>query len=792
MSTETPVTSMWQRRSIRGDIQGLRAVAVLLVLIYHVWPNALPGGYIGVDVFFVISGYLIVGSLVKELEREGKISLVAFYRRRAKRLMPAALVVLGVVLVATTLWLPPARWEDTFFQIVSSALYVQNWYLSWASVDYLAAENAPSPVMHYWSLSIEEQFYILWPLVMVVVSWALTRTKLEARNVVGWVLVGVFFLSLASSVLVTEKSPAQAYFFSHTRFWEIAAGGLIGVWLPEVKLSDRVRAALSAVGLSLILWAGFSYGDVPFPGWAALVPVFGAALILVGGEFELGRFKGIDTPPLRYVGDISYSLYLWHWPIIIFYTVWKGDVDGVSGVVVILVALIVSHLSYRYIEERFRYRSVTLAMGPLVSGFVGMALVAGCSLLLYVVIMPTARPEAVNTNVITADYPGPAALVDNLEVPDDVPLLPAPAHLLRDRSVVYDTGCHQNQNSAEVATCVFGAENESFTVAVIGSSHSVNWLPAVELLAAKNKWRVVSITKSGCRFQSDAPEACEKWHENVVAYLRDNKPDLVVVGESVRKDDDTGLQERIAARLSRITQLGVPVVGISPTPRLRKLPADCLPDRVTECDVPRETAVQANAFEVAQQRLQDVYVIDMMDTLCSESTCSAVVGNVVVFRDLHHLTATYSRALAPHLEERIVSLRRDLVPINEVPWEDGNWLGDSQPQASVAALRCGALREGSRPMEVFYPLQYVDGRIRLARGDIQTEEEYFEVWNGEVVGDAVRISGRYRAGAGGAINPIDFSGTLIDGELLAGGKRGPRTCSVHWSAPDEVLSAGEN
>lgn len=153
-STNGSVVSMWQRHSIRGDIQGLRAIAVLLVLIYHVWPDVLPGGYIGVDVFFVISGYLIIGSLIRELEREGKISLLTFYRRRAKRLIPAALTVLGAVVIGTILWLPPARWEDTLLQVVSSALYVQNWYLSWASVDYLAAENAPSPVMHYWSLSM--------------------------------------------------------------------------------------------------------------------------------------------------------------------------------------------------------------------------------------------------------------------------------------------------------------------------------------------------------------------------------------------------------------------------------------------------------------------------------------------------------------------------------------------------------------------------------------------------------------------------------------------------------------
>ncbi|MEN1925983.1 acyltransferase family protein [Luteimonas sp. MJ293] len=786
MSSEAPVTTMWQRHSIRGDIQGLRAVAVLLVLIYHVWPSALPGGYIGVDVFFVISGYLIVGSLVKELEREGKVSLLNFYRRRAKRLMPAALAVLGAVLVATILWLPQARWEDTLFQVVSSALYVQNWYLSWSSVDYLAAENAPSPVLHYWSLSIEEQFYILWPIVMVVVGWILTRLKLPVRTVVGWVLVTVFSASFISSIVITAESPPQAYFFSHTRFWEIALGGLIATWLPDLKLSHSVRATLFAVGLALVLVAGFTYGGVAFPGWLALLPVAGTGLILIAGAFSVGHFKGLDAPPLRYVGDISYSLYLWHWPIIVFYIAWKGDVTVASGLGIILITFFVSHLSYRYIEERFRHRSVTLSMGPLASGFAGAAVVAGCSLLLYAGVVSTARPEAASRDAVTNDYPGPAALVDGAKVPADVPLLPAPAHLLRDRSVVYDSGCHQNLRSAEVSTCVLGREDGKFTVAVVGSSHSVNWLPAIDLLGRRNDWRVVSITKSACGFQNNDPQACRSWHENVAAYLRENTPDLVVVGESVGQSDNSKAQEQIASRLEKIIQLGVPVIAISPTPRLEKAPADCLPHRVGECEVSWDIAMRVNAFALAQQKLDNLYVVDMTDAICRPPTCGAVVGNLVVFRDRHHLTATYSRALAPYLQARIAELLPNLVPINEMPWNNTVTHLD-QPDNAGAILRCGGFDNKSSPFARSYRLQYSDGQIRLRRGDVETKENGFETWDGEVKGEVVRISGSYREGSGG-VKSVELIGTVIDGVLLAGGSRGPRSCSVYWSPPGDLFT----
>lgn len=778
MSAKTPVTSMWQRHSIRGDIQGLRAVAVLLVLIYHVWPSVLPGGYIGVDVFFVISGYLIVGSLVKELEREGRVGLLDFYRRRAKRLMPAALTVLSVVLVATVFFLPQARWEDTFLQVVSSALYVQNWYLSWASVDYLAAENAPSPVLHYWSLSIEEQFYILWPLAMVIVGWSLGRLKLPVRTIVGSLLSVVFLSSLASSITTTINSPPEAYFFSHTRFWEIALGGLIATWLPNVTLTDRVRALLFALGLGLVLVASFTYGDVAFPGWAALLPVIGTGLILIAGPFNVGRFAGLDTPVLRYVGDISYSLYLWHWPIIVFYMAWKGDIGILSGLGIIVVAFAVSHLSYRNVEERFRYRNTTISMGPLTSGLAGAALVAGCSLLLSFGVMSSASPVS-GSQTNTNDYPGPAALLEGAAVPENIPPIPAAAYLSRDKSEVYESGCHQNLESSEVSSCVLGEESADFEVAVVGSSHSVNWLPAIDLLGQRNGWRVVSLTKSACGFHQLGSRSCQQWHENLKSYLIANPPDLVIVGESVDKGEHQEHLERVSSRLEFIARMGVPILGISPTPKIEKSPGDCLPDRVADCESPRNEALRENAFEVAQRRLSNVDVIDMSDGICGEETCGVVVGNLVTLRDRHHLTATYSRALAPYLEKRIADLGKDLAPIVGGPWDKV-----APPLAAIETgrplLRCGPAGGTTQPFVRDYTLELDGDSVRLRRGDYVARERNFEVWDGRLRGETIIISGEYREGSGG-LKKIRLEGTVVDGVMIAGGKRGPRSCSLHWA-----------
>ena len=204
-----------------AEIQGLRAIAVLLVLIFHVWPESIPGGYVGVDVFFVISGSLITGGLLRELERDGHLRLAAFYARRARRLLPAAALVLVVTLAGSLLILPASRWEPIAHEVVASSIYVQNWWLASSAVDYWGADNAASPLQHFWSLSIEEQFYLFWPVAMLMAA-GLPFFVLSLRVRLALVMGLVFLVSIAASVWLTPTNPEQAYFFTHTRAWELA------------------------------------------------------------------------------------------------------------------------------------------------------------------------------------------------------------------------------------------------------------------------------------------------------------------------------------------------------------------------------------------------------------------------------------------------------------------------------------------------------------------------------------------------------------------------------------------
>ncbi len=768
---------MSSKISLRLEIQGLRAVAVGLVLLFHIWPDAVAGGYVGVDVFFVISGFLIVGSLIREAEKTGGVSLGDFYARRVRRLLPAASLVLLFVLGGMLIWLPQARWSDTLVQIAASALYVENWYLAQASVDYLASENAPSPVQHYWSLSIEEQFYIVWPVVMIGALWLARRLNLNTRITVGSALSLIFIASFAASVSLTISEPEKAYFMTHTRAWELALGGLLAIWPLRVNLNDPVRALVCMIGLTAIVSSGLFYrsGLVAFPGYTALLPTVGAALVITAGDFRLGFFRGLNYAPLQYIGKISYSVYLWHWPIIVFYLAIGNEIGLVEGVALIGLSIVASHVSYHFVEEWFRYpkqlvESRTLAFG-LASVFCIVGAVAIGS---YSIGRHTNAPVVAAGNV--ESYPGPAALVDGAYVPSDIPLKPAPVQLLSDKSVVYESGCHQDQENSEASVCEFGDASGKITIAVVGSSHSVNWLPTLDLLGQKNGWKIRSITKSACSFDRQDSDSCNIWHDNLLSYLSENPVDLIFVAEIARETVNNRSAKLITDRWQRFADLGLEILTIRPTPHLSTDPGDCIPDRIEQCVLPRQEAERANSVAMAAQQVPGVHVVDMTDALCAKDTCGPVVGNIIVFRDRTHLTATYARALAPYLETEIANAFPGLLPFSEGA---GNLATVSQP--NTANMICGPVGQ-SKALSRNYLLVRTGKKISLRRGNWRDQTSSFEIWEGAIDDNTVTISGRYMEG-NPTVKSVELIGTIQDGSLVAAGTRGPRTCSLTWSLP---------
>jgi len=643
-----------QQRRLRPEIQGLRGLAVTLVVIFHLWPYVLPGGYIGVDVFFVISGYLITGLLAQMALRDGRISLIEFYSRRVRRLLPAATLVLLVALLGTLLFISKARWEEIGNQILASALYVENWRLAHEAVSYLEADTLPSPVQHYWSLSIEEQFYIVWPLVMIGVTWLSRRRDLPLRACLIGALSLIFVASLIASVVLTATDPAQAYFVSHTRLWELALGGLLVLTEHRFRLTALTRQGLTIAGIVGILASALLFSaTTPFPGASALLPTLATVLVILAGEVQAGWFRGLDLWPLRFIGDRSYSIYLWHWPLITIFLAQGYSLTLVSGFGLIAVTLVLSDLSYRYVEERYRQARTAVWWKPLGYGTAAVltcVIASGCLLLFL-------KTERIDTALIgTPSYPGPAALVSGAAVPDGVDLLPPLARLRRDVPVVYASKCHQEESS-EPKGCTLGDPAGAKTIVLVGDSHAAQWVPALDRIAKDRNFKLVSFTKSACPFSRVAITAdgkpnllCAQWHEKVLAEILKLKPDVIFTSQSnygsIPQDK---MIEGLRSLWSRLTDAGSQIVAIRNTPYMKFDPGDCLSATPTKCVTKLNEVERSDVLVLAAEGQKDVRAIDMVDTICGPQLCPAVVGNIIVWRDNHHLTASYSLALAPYL-----------------------------------------------------------------------------------------------------------------------------------------------
>ena len=498
-SDEGKVTRYHQRR--RPEIQGLRAVAVLLVFAFHLWPGVVPGGYVGVDVFFVISGFLICGGLLREVELGGSIALAAFYARRVRRLLPAATLVLAVVAAAVPL-LPITRWEQAAIEIAASAVYAENWVLAYRAIDYFAIGTSATPVQHYWSLSVEEQFYLLWPLMMLATVAVARRLRISAAGTLATVFAAVAASSLAASVVLAFRSPEWGYFATQARLWELALGGLLA-FLERYRRPAVARRALGMAGIVMIFCAAFAFSPAtPFPGFAALLPTIGAALIILSGE-EKGRspLALLGTPPFRYLGDRSYSIYLWHWPAIVFYVALTRStaIGPLVGLVIIAVVLTLSDLSWRYVEERFR-RPRPDAGRPRAAWLPAAGTAGACVAAAVALFAASDDRPALATLAFDADHPGPAALTEGMQAPSGIPLRPTIAGASKDVTEATPLGCHQTPDEATMEFCEFGDPAGSVRIALVGDSHALQWVSALVPIVEQRGWRLRTYTKSGCAF----------------------------------------------------------------------------------------------------------------------------------------------------------------------------------------------------------------------------------------------------------------------------------------------------
>ena len=677
------------KSSFRPDLQGLRAIAIGTVLVYHLFPAGwFGGGYIGVDVFFVISGFLITSHLVSTSRKAGgRISLIDFYGRRARRLMPAAILVLTVTWLVSKIVLPTTRLADTAEQVRASTLYFQNWILAGNAVDYLKSDNAPSPVQHFWSLSVEEQFYVVWPLLFLV-AWGVTalvrrsadqtdRGRFAARVMLALAAV-VLVASLWWSIVETEADPSAAYFVTTTRMWELAAGGVL-VLLPAA-VAKRLGALgpMSWVGLGAILVSVIVISDgTAFPGAIAIVPISGALLMIACGAGRGSTSRLMSTRPMVFLGDISYSLYLWHWPVIVLWKSWTVDEIGLlDGPAIAAVSILLAWLTKRFVEDPFRKnafisKSKARSLATLLLAIIPVALVSLWS-------APTAA--STDQKAGTRDYPGAAALGDpSVRVPDTEPI-PDPAAAAEDWPNLGGT-CQTPIMESKVSACWFGeTENPRKTIAFVGDSKTTQFFWPVNEWAEKKNYAVVVLRHSICAWGStmaDVPGAdgpytsCHKWGKKALDLIVDDiKPDVVIttarptLGTPDHRALDKVSWKAIGVGMAdywrRLIANDIDVVAIRETPEMGKDVPDCLskpgatPD---DCDRKRSKAVgEGTPVQVAAAKVRKATYIDLNDHLCGPKWCKPVVGNIVVYIDSHHVTRTYSRTAGVYLVKKLEKL----------------------------------------------------------------------------------------------------------------------------------------
>ena len=678
----------------RTDIQALRALAIAAVVVNHLWPARAPGGYVGVDVFFVISGFLITSHLFGELARTGGVRLGAFYARRIRRLLPAALLVLTVSALLVALFLPYPRWERNAWEILASAGYVENWVLAAMSINYSALNDSASVAQHYWSLSVEEQFYLVWPVVMVAAVWLGTRLARSSslRHRVFIVLAVIGALSLLASILYTESSPSQAYFATFTRAWEFAAGGLVALAAHRFSFTRLWANASTAVGFAAIAVAVFVFDDqTHFPGSAALLPVLGTALVIAaGGSMRLWHTFFSASKPVQWLGGISYSLYLWHWPLIVVAPfVLASELTTIIRIGILVAALVLAWMTKRLIEDpgqrwKLWSTSVRRALSGMLAGILVVALASTALLVTFSIRAAADSPDA---PVVAGSCSGPAALenIDGCEEPFGPPKSAVMTanneyfHTPSECSDFIDGLSYGDTRTTRVCDYSDGSPDAE-RVWLVGDSHAQQWQGALFDLAKERGWLLTISYYGGCPVAAvdfvgfrgpwataDA-EQCMRWSSEVTDAILDDAPDVVFSSMGARHqlvDDGTGRAQvdQFAEGLEYVWTLwanaGIQVIAIADPPFNGEVrDPDCVllnaqdPER---CATPRDLSQPRDPIVVAAEAARHplIRAVDLTERFCDTRRCYAVVGGIPVYYDADHLNLEYVRLLAPTIGEAV-------------------------------------------------------------------------------------------------------------------------------------------
>ncbi|MGE0056315.1 MAG: acyltransferase family protein [Hyphomicrobium sp.] len=647
-------------RNFRADIQALRAIAVAAVVLFHADLPAVSGGYYGVDIFFVISGFLITGLLVRELEASNTIELLSFWKRRAWRLLPNALVVLSVCLMLATTLGPLVELRNSASDVLAALLYFANYHFALRALDYFDGSVSLSPVLHFWSLSVEEQFYFVWPLLLLFV-W--TSTKF-GRRALAMTAIAVVVFSGAITIYWTTTSQPDAFFRTESRAWQLAVGALLALIAPKGNTPVHLRPLIFWCGcLGLVLSITGIHRGLISPQLFAVLPVASTGLILSTNN-DAGRFARqlVSVPLLQWIGARSYSIYLWHWPIFLYGKALMSK-DVISTALLVLTTLVVSGLAFHFVEMPLRYGRYSSRRTLKIQGLVPIRWLVGGSAL-------------VGLSALALVHGSPFIYGEQsvqltqriLQAHGDTPRLSRP-------------DCGQGWSNDPSINCLFGTKKPGRPlVALVGDSYAQHLFDGVDAAAKNAGWSLLVFTRASCppvigaviSEEKGVPDTvCREWLAAVLKRIESEKPNLVIVstwegaatrmaspetGQPLsRQESQEAWEQGYAAFLKRLQQAGVATAVIPSTPRGRfsDLEECLMAANTNQCALPKQQAIKYSRLssDIAG-KIEHITTLALDGRFCSENVCYSVRDGTIVYRDRnHHLTATFSRRLEPDFRQ---------------------------------------------------------------------------------------------------------------------------------------------
>lgn len=648
----------------RPEIEGLRTVAALLVAIYHIWFNRVSGG---VDVFFVISGFLITTSIISTINRTGEFKFLPYVTKLLKRLLPSVLFILGVVLVLSTFLLPASILGKTIREVVASMFFYQNWQLAVSSTDYLDATQMKSPVEHFWALSIQWQFYMIWFVLFSFILWMMNTYQIRSIKAVLNGLLGFLFVtSLAYSIYLTEVNQPWAYFITPTRVWEFALGSLLCVNLSAIRVPKWIATIIGWVGLIGLLTTGVLFNvSQMFPGYIALWPMTCALMIVLSGtqetRFGLKRFLG--SKPMVKLGGIAFGIYLWHWVLLEFYRYNVQQTPGLLvGTLIIVASIGLSYLMTEWVEKPIRTSTVNRTAFKKLGALLTVNVLLIGSLLGLAYMEEQELKQAVSKN----KYPGALAIEQTLPVPKQDPF-PSYANVFNDLPLVHTDGSNQGLQKTEAKVGEYGKTKDyKATIALVGSSHSEQWFGALHEAIKGTDIRLLNLTRSGTRFSTGyEPDSLKGiWNQNVLNYLKDADVDLIISHVTAADASKDSIHQQMVDQMQFVKEeYGIDGLALRDNPRYDFNVLEAL-ETTSIADTTKQMNTQPNQTDEAywkqfEKTNQSLHKLDLTRYFHVKGEYRPVIGNVVIYRDNSHMTNTYAESFAPMFKKKLDEVLAD-------------------------------------------------------------------------------------------------------------------------------------